>query len=242
MLKIFAPVLLAGCVLGATSASHAGPPQGYDPASGCPAMDGRMGQVSAKVDAKMKAIVSALQENKKSADTLIAAAREAGAQPQVIADMEKMSAAFRQFFMSSVQPQQIVESILSAPVKPEGSAGLIITAPDGSAWLVSPQMVPPAPQQPPRMGHDSRHDGAGMRGVQMPPADVLQNPALRKSPPAPAAQGHGVIPGASSGQPGQELIIMEETVEDMPYWPTKQQLGKDGVLKYLEKRAQGQGG
>lgn len=209
---------------------------------------------TAKVDAKMRAIVKALENNKKSADTLIDAAREANARPEVISEMEKISAAFRQCFMNAVSPQQIIESILNAHKTPDGYAGLIITAPDGTTWLISPQMAPSMPPVPPhRVGprpaphqpHQPapRPDMGGLPGIQLPPPGVFQNPALR-IPPAPQQPRSQIQPAPQQAKPGApaqmqpspKMIIMEES--DMPYWPTREQLGKEGVLKYLEKRAQ----
>lgn len=236
MLKIFAPILLAGLVLGAPQA-QAAPPA---PPAKCPGLEALKNgdPLAAKVDAKMEEVVKALQDNKKSADALIAAAKDAGATPEALAGMEKMSQAFRQYFMSAVPPQQLVESILTAPATPGGPAGLVITAPDGSAWLVSPQMTPPAPPQPPRIGPGPRGsmrgpDMSGMPGIQMPNPGILKDPGLKAQKPfGQNAQPSGNINNAPT------TIIMEESVEDMPYWPTKQHLGKDGVLNYLEKRSQ----
>lgn len=214
--------------------------------------------VVAEVDARMRAIVKALENNKRSADSLIAAAKEAGANPELVAEMDKMSQAFRQFFMNTVSPQQIIESILAAPKEPDGHAGLIITAPDGTTWLVSPQMTQPMPPRkggprpprpeaprPPVMGAP---DMSGMPGIQLPPPGVLQSPDFRMQPQAQPEQPQAStepkqptppVPGVQQGMPAQvapKMIIMEES--DMPLWPTREQLGKDGVLRYLEKRVE----
>lgn len=258
----------------------------------CPALQGGFAgplapqaALDSKVDKQMNRVVRALERNKRSADTLIQAARSAGADPNAVAELQKMSEAFRQVFMQTVSPQQIVESILAAPAPAETPQGIIITAPDGSTWLVTPSDQPqqPAPRQgrPPRgqkpqKGMPPAVQPAPQQGMQVPPPPPMPQqgmpvpPAPRQGMPAqpglqPAPQGmppafvvppqqqggmpmlvvpqqQGAMPPFAAPQQAQpqvegEMIIMEEGPQYMPLWPTKDDLGKDGVLKYLEKRS-----
>lgn len=241
----------------------------------CPAFQGMgqppKGSPQAVIDKKMNRIVKALERNKRSADTLINAARNAGASPESVADMQRMSEAFRQVFMSTVSPEQIINSLLEqrfnagqpqaapapatpAPVAPEG---MIITGPDGSTWLITPapgqqgapQAAPqPAPQAAPRAGIPPAQGKPSAIGrqpqVNQPaPKPAQPTPPAIVQPQAPAPQGAPApgfrMPPAPQQQPQAEVIIMEETItpEYLPLWPTKDDLGKDGVLKYLEKRS-----
>ncbi len=250
MLKIFAPVLLAGLVMSGMPCQAADAQPGQ-PGQNCPGLNGQARPAQTRADARLQSVVQALKNNKQSAETLIDAAREAGASPETVAEMQKMSAAFRQFFMTVVQPEQIVEGILSDKGRADGNAGLLITAPDGSMWLVTPQMQPP---MPPRIGHrpplppmpgqqfqpcsPPASQGAPMQGQQY--KSLLPETPGIQLPPASALQGEGMkkAPGQQAPQQAQDMVIMEGRESSMPYWPTKQHLGKDGVLKYLEKRAQ----
>lgn len=207
------------------------------PPPGCPAYKGPLPPPSgpifkkpaprkeSRVEAEMRRVAKALKQNKRSADALIAAARAAGAAPEVVADLARMSAAFRKVFMETVPPQQIVESMIAEPQRPNAGSSLIITAPDGSQWLVTPKhdiAQPPAGRQP-----------VAPKGP-VPPAERLNNPAFGLQPDS--AQGP-VAPKSRPAPPlKSEMIIMEQpNPGELPYWPTKQQLGKEGLLKYLEK-------
>lgn len=122
-----------------------------------------------------------------------------------------------------------------------------------------PPMAPP-PGCPAFQGFPGQRMGPGTPNFVTPDGRVAppapgqfqpQKPAVRPVPPqaqpmpprmAPAPQGQPPVPPqvqpapqpAPQAQP--EIIIMEETVTDMPLWPTKEQVSKDGVLQYLEKR------
>lgn len=185
---------------------------------------------------QLKQIENALKQNMQSAEFLMRAAEGAGATPKQLSKMEKLSVGFMKLFLTSITPDNgDNKKDESAPAKPKKhpardrvnqgprtSQGIIITAPDGSRWLVTPQK----PEKSPAPRH------APKPAPQTPPA--IQQPA-----PAPAQPAPSVVRPAPDQQLGQpEIIILEEeeTVDDMPYWPTKEQLGKDGVLKYLEKR------
>lgn len=229
-------------------------------AENCPGINGRsnghmdaQSQFAAQADARMRRIAKALEGNKRTSDILLGAAAEAGVEPHVLDDMKHLSQAFREMFMAAVPPQQILESLLSTP-QAAGQGGIIITAPDGSQWLVTPQTQPNEPLPP--MGRQPRMDKAPAPGAApapqarqrglLPPAEVLQDPALRaapqtsgaKQPPAPAI--NTPRPNRPQAQPkGQQMeaapgaeIIYNET---LPYWPTREHLGKEGLLKYLEK-------
>lgn len=297
-------------------------------------------KLAKKADARMQSVVKNLERNKRSADALIQAAREAGAAPEAISDMEKMSEAFRQVFMSTVSPQQLVESIFSAPQAPQAE-GIIITGPDGTTWLVTPNQqatpqaqpqqkpamkkiapkpqdqtgLPPFGQKPPKqpkpqqpvppqvmapqnmspqggfMPQQPRQpkpqqpvppqvmapqnmppQGGFMPQQPMPPQGGFVMPRSGQQPMAPqmmAPQGgfmpqqpippqggfigprggqqpmapQGGITGAPQQNPqdqGAEIIIIQEETNDpafMPLWPTKEQVGGDGILNYLEKRS-----
>lgn len=257
---------------------------GFKPAKGgfianpenAPAPRKSQAALDKKIDKRMNRIVKALERNKRSADVLIQAARDAGADPNAISDMEKMSAAFRQVFMTTVSPQQIVESIIAAPAPAEPAGqGMIITGPDGTTWFVTPNgqnmQQPPQPpkqmqggpaqqgprgQRPPRQMQGGPAQQApdmqmpqralppqarpqGMPPQGRPGSDMLAPP--RGLPPQMPPQGFRRQPPAPAQQnaPQGELIIMEETItpEYLPLWPTKEDIGKDGVLKYLEKRS-----
>lgn len=250
----------------------------------CPALAGNMGpgpeKLAKKAEARMQKVIRALERNKKSADTLIQAAREAGADPNAIADLEKMSQAFRNVFMSVVSPQQIIENMLSQPApQAPGTGPMILTAPDGTQWLVTPdapqapavppagkggfkaprdqkpgrtggfkgpgapgsigggfhggtQMAQPIPPQPPVPGMQPVPPQPGFQ-----PAPVPTQPGInRPIPPQPGMQAPNQ--GAQNSMPQPEMIVIEEETQYMPLWPTKDDLGKDGVLKYLEKRQQ----
>lgn len=220
-------------------------------------------KMARKGDARMQSVAKNLERNKRSADALIQAAREAGAPANVLADLEKMSEAFRQVFMSTVPPEKIVESIFTGPQPPEAGQGLIIIGPDGSRWLVTPGQMPapeakpapaprpgaPAPMQPapqglPSFGKVQPAPGApgavAPRSKGLVPGSVPPPPGMMPPPGMALPQG-GVMqsppPPPATPQGPNEVIIMEEgTLEPMPMWPTKDHLGKDGVLKYLEKR------
>lgn len=205
----------------------------------CPGLNGQLGpetQIAATADARMRKIAKALEGNKRTSDSLIRAAAEAGVEPHVLDDMKQLSQAFREMFMAAVPPQQLLESLLSGSGNGENQGGIIITAPDGSQWLITPQGRSDAPTppkgRPPKMGKGHRpapevgsapnpHSGL------LPPAKALQDPSLKVTPPAPAQSETQQMDAA----PG-ERIIYNET---LPYWPTKQHLGKEGILKYLEK-------
>lgn len=280
----------------------------------CPALDGSMGpanqKLAKKAEARMQRIVRALERNKKSADTLIQAARDAGADPNAIADLEKMSQAFRNVFMSVVSPQQIIESMLSrpAPEPQQGDQGpMIFTGPDGTQYLVTPngpmplQAVPQGDIKAPRDGKKAPREGRpggfkgpmqgapGQPGMTPPPPAPQGQPGM--IPPHPGKHGgfkgpmggptQGFVPPAPQGQPGMtppppapqgqpgmtpppgmrggfkgpqgapqgrpaiqqpapqpEMIVIEEETEYLPLWPTKEDLGKGGVLEYLQKRQQ----
>lgn len=289
-------------------------------AKNCPAFAGgfsgpgaQQGNIDRRIDRRMKRIVRALERNKQSAETLIQAARRAGADPKSVSELEQMSEAFRQVFMNLVSPQQIIESILSRQAQQpsqETGQGLIITGPDGSVWLVSPSeqnpqpqppqgiippqgmapqgpppgfvppqgmspqgpppgFVPPqgvAPQTPPpgfvppqgmspqgpppgwvppqaippQQGFVAPPQGMPpVFGKQTPPQFVPGKPSAIGKPPRPAPQAPAAPQQPQQVQPQGELIIMEQvTPQYMPLWPTKDDLGKDGVLRYLEKRDQ----
>lgn len=279
--KLFTAVVLAGslCVAMPAAAQKDRPPKGMDPAAiaealrNCPAFQGMgkapKGSPEAVVDKKMNRIVKALERNKRSADTLINAAREAGASPESVADMQRMSEAFRQVFMSTVSPDQIINSLLSqrAPQQPApqgapqpapaGPEGMIVTGPDGSTWIITPaqpapqpgQMAPPPPPAPKagRPGIPPAQGKPSAIGRPMQPQVIPQAPPQQPAPgqqatPAPQGlppAGFRMPPAPQPQQGDAEVIIMEETVtpEYLPLWPTKEDLGKDGVLKYLEKRS-----
>lgn len=242
----------------------------------CPAFQGNgrppKDSPQAAIDKKMNRIVKALERNKRSADTLINAAREAGASPESVADMQRMSEAFRQVFMSTVSPEQIINSLISQKSKAQTPPeGMIITGPDGSTWLITPaqpdmapapQAVPPAapatPKPAPKAGKQGippaqgKPSAIGRPGQPqfMPPAPPAPQPAPAKPVPPQMRQPQGApqpapapgfrMPPAPPQQQGEaEVIIMEETVtpEYLPLWPTKDDLGKGGVLQYLEKRS-----
>lgn len=232
----------------------------------CPAFSqggfkGPMGaNVEKRIDRRMKRVARALERNKNSAETLIQAAREAGATPEQISDLQKMSQAFRKVFLSTVSPQQIVEGILQPGTPPsEEPQSIIITAPDGSSWLISPaEPEGPAASQgraprgmPPAIGKPMPPQG-GPQGQFMPPPPPGPRGGFMPVPPPPAPQGQitppaqgGFVPqpGPQGGfvptpRPGQPAMIFMEEDTYMPLWPTKDEIGKDGVLKYLEKRAQ----
>lgn len=272
--KLLMPLIMGSALcLAAPGMAQNGMPPGGGPgapkcpalqdASKCPALQGapaagaQAGQKSGidkKIDKKMSRIVRALERNKRSADALIQAAKDAGADPNAIADMEKLSAGFRQVFMSTVSPQQIVESIFAAPAPPEQPAaqGIIITGPDGSTWLVAPDQqnpqtwqqpgkpVPPQRlrgQRPPLPGHGMQPQ-QGMMAPPPPGMQPQQGMIAPQTPPMPPKGFRAPQKQPGNAAPQGELIIMEETVTPgyMPLWPTKEELGKDGVLKYLEKR------
>lgn len=247
-----------------------------------------------------KKLERALKQNMQSAEALINAAREAGATPQQLADMEKFSVGFLKTFLAAITPSEMTppnrgdrpqppvngmrpqkpgdrpqppmegkrpprpgdrpapamegprESgcpalnpqaqpapekrraprpdapIIAPRANPQQSApqGMIITAPDGTQWLVTPQRPAPEPQ------------------VKRAPAPVEQVAPEKRQPPMPSAQknapsqgNQGLLPPPTPPAPEDEIIIIEEeTVSDMPLWPTKDQMSKDGILKYLEKR------
>lgn len=224
-------------------------------AQNCPALNGSMGPTDQKLakraEKRMQRVVKALERNKRSADALIQAAKEAGADPNLIADLEKMSQAFRQLFMQTVSPNQIIESIFSQPrpVQPEGPSGLVITAPDGTQWLVSPDNLPkpprrggfngpqgPIPQQGPEMiapGMPAGPQGMPPRGL--PPQGMK---APKGMPPAAGQPAQQIAQPGQQGPQAEMLIIEEAGPAYMPLWPTKDDLGKDGVLNYLQKRQQ----
>lgn len=196
-----------------------------------------------KIDKKMNRITRALERNKQSAEALIQAAKDAGADPNAISDMEKMSAAFRQVFMSTVSPQQIVESILAAPRPSDQPApqGIIITGPDGSTWLVTPnnQSAQPQGRPVPPKGPRGPKAQMGQSGPDMGGQPMMQRPPRGLPPQAMPPQGFRMPPQQQPAPQQGQMIIMEEAVSPqyMPLWPTKEDLGKDGVLKYLEKRS-----
>lgn len=178
----------------------------------------------------LKQIENALRQNMQSAEYLLKTARSVGASEKDLEEMEKMSIGFLKMFLTSITPAvskpdqtqvapqpKAPEQPKPVPVKPAPPKapapkpapqaapqaplppqGVIITAPDGSKWLVTPQ-AQPKPKAP---------------------RDIKK---------APKPQGNG---------PAEVIILEEETVEDMPLWPTKEQLDGMGVLKYLEKRSQ----
>lgn len=229
----------------------------------------------------MNEVVRALQQNRQSSDTLLQAAKAAGASPEALEMMEKMAVGFRETFMGAVSPQQLIEAILSN--NQDVSHGLIITAPDGSRWTLTPMNKPakqgkPKPHKPGKPGMDRQAQPMPPAGM-MPPQGEPQ-PGMTPPPPPPGGAPQGIAPsgprpgmipqapgsmppgmtpppnaprpGMVSPPPGYqapgaqqgpaEVIIMEETVSDMPYWPTKDHLGKGGVLDYLERRNAAQGG
>lgn len=247
----------------------------------------------------MNEVVRALQQNRQSSDTLLQAAKAAGASPEALEMMEKMAAGFRETFMGAVSPKQLIEAILSN--NQDVSHGLIITAPDGSRWTLTPMNKPakqgkPKPHKPGKPGMDRQAQPMPPAGM-MPPQGEPQpgmtpppppgcpqsgmtppppppggpQPGMTPPPPPPSGPRPGMIPQApgsmppgmtpppNAPRPGMvppppgyqapgaqqgpaEVIIMEETVSDMPYWPTKDHLGKGGVLDYLERRNAAQGG
>lgn len=197
-----------------------------DPAK-CPALNGPNGPgskaVLPKAEARMKKIARTLERNKKSSDMLIETAIRAGADPNAIEDMKKLSRMFRELFMAAVPPQQILESMLAAPKGGAGQEGIIITAPDGSQWLIIPQ------EQGDGVAEQPKQSGQAPLAVQ--PSEVAPgtppNPAAGQ--PAPTQQIPQVQEPIKAG-PG-ETILFNET---LPYWPTKENLGKAGLLKYLE--------
>ena len=247
-----------------------------------------------------KKLERALKQNMQSAEALINAARDAGATPQQIADMEKYSVGFLKTFLAAITPSEMTPprrgdrpqppadgmrkpgdrpqppmegarpprqgdrrapamegpreprcpalnpQIQPAPEKrraprpdapiispkanqqpqPSLPQGMIITAPDGTQWLVTPQQPAPEPQVR-RPAQPSDQAAPERRRPPMPPA--AQN--------APGQANQSLLPPPPPPAPEEEIIIIEEdTVSDMPLWPTKDQMGKDGILKYLEKR------
>ena len=264
-----------------------------------------------------KKLEKAINNNMQSAQTLIEAAREAGATPQQLADMEKYSVGFLKTFLAAITPADSAPGMApkrgdrpmpppdakkppktmppfgdmvaprpgdrpmppaegkrqpkcpafapgqpgqpqpdmrqpqrpdTPPVMPQvqprqpqpAPQGIIITAPDGTQWLVTPQQSQQPAEQPQARQRPRQVPPAGQapekrRPPMMPPAvqtPASQSPALLPPPP-PASQGMTARPPA----PEEEIIIIEEeTVQDMPLWPTKDQMSKDGILKYLEKR------
>ena len=217
---------------------------------------------------QFKQIEKALRQNMRSSETLIRAAREAGASPKELGAMEKLSVDFLKAFLAAITPGGVpprqapreAQPPKAAPAKPapglqfrgapagkpgkcpalgdmkpmpapapkfmgkNGPApepqGIIITAPDGSQWLVTPQANEPRPRpEKPRM----------------PQSPSLYQPNAPVPAPAPAQSAPA--PAPAQDDPDDEIVIIEEeTVSDMPLWPTKDQMSKDGILKYLEKR------
>lgn len=193
--------------------------------------------MAAKADKAMQRIVRALEQNKKSAEALIDAAKKAGADPNVVADLQKMSNAFRQVFMSTVSPQQIIESIFSRPAPEDNGGAIIITAPDGSRWLVAPQGVPPQIMGQPDVPAMTPPPPPGQQPGMIPPPPPGQQPGMTP-PPSPGQQQGMTPPAPQQPSAAGDLIIMQNDPSGLPLWPTKDHLGKDGILEYLQKRAQ----
>lgn len=299
--KLFSVVALAATLCVAMpAAAQKDMPRGADALKNCPAFNGQLDPAALEAamkkcpafqkgkdkgfdgspDKQMKRVVKALERNQRSAEVLIKAARRAGAAPEVVADLQRMSDAFRQVFMSAVSPEQIMNMNVpgqpapqapaqptpqapaqAAPQAPDQAApeAMIITGPDGSTWLITPaQPAPqaaPAPQvapqpvprfaTPPAPGVMPQQKGPRVEKPGIPPVQgrpsAIGRPAQPVTPPAVQPAPQGMPPaGFRNPQPEGELIIMEEetiTPEPMPLWPTKDQMGKDGVLKYLDKRA-----
>lgn len=98
-------------------------------------------------------------------------------------------------------------------------------APNGR-MTPAPQNTAPAPQ------FNQPQGAAPAPLIIVPQAPQVAPQVPQVAPQAPQAAPQA--PVAPQRQP--EVIIMEETVTDMPLWPTKEQVAKDGVLQYLEKR------
>lgn len=254
---------------------------------------------------QLKQIENALKQNMQSSELLMRAAKAAGASPQDLAEMERMSVGFMKLFLTSLTPPDLRapgtpptqpkarpgqpmppqnatppmgkqppvpgmppvgqrppqgapgmgmpqagqpplapgqgmgvppvgqrqpmppqgmpprQAAPQAKPAPEVPQGYIIIAPDGTQWLVTPKAQQPVPA-----------------GKATPARPQGQRPSAIQAPPMAPEQ---VAPAQGAPQQGNPVIIIEEETitEDMPLWPTKEQLGKDGVLKYLEKRGAG---
>lgn len=270
-------------------------PRGNTPPAGCPAFntqnyDGALKALAENLppDAdpaireQMRVIARALEQNRQSTEIMLGAARIAGARPEQLADLERLSATFRRVFMVSAAPYKVMRGLVAqsqpqtqqrppahmgmqkgapagpqscqqsgpqaapgqaapqpAQAAPEMSAeGFIIVAPDGTRWT----LIPAQPGQANQPGQPGRNLQAPSAPKAAPAQPRQQGPAAQV-PPAPSTSPEapfnaGRQPGQQTGQqPGQNgVIIEEEVVEEMPLWPTKDDLGRLGVLKYLEKR------
>lgn len=109
---------------------------------------------------------------------------------------------------------------------PPAPQGIIITAPDGTQWLVTPQTGEPGMSRPPKARPEKRRHARPENAREIMPKPDAANDAAPQTLPTPA----------TPPVPDEVIIIEEETVSDMPLWPTKDQMSKDGILKYLEKR------
>lgn len=177
---------------------------------------------------QLKQLEKAVKQNMKSSEYMIRAAQAAGASQQDVAKLKRLSVNFMKTFLAALtpstikegqtepqarpqqpkqQPRQPLNIVPSQPApQPQANApqgnipqGIIITGPDGTQWLVTPQ--------------------------------------AQQQLTAPRAQNQ-VAPQAPDEE---EVVIIEEDIApEMPLWPSKEQLGGDGVLKYLEKRSQNQ--
>lgn len=131
------------------------------------------------------------------------------------------------------QPQ-VAPKPAPAPAQPQQPQGIIITAPDGTQWLVTPQMQQQVPARPaPAKPAPPKPQAPAKKAPSQPVWPAPQKPGFMQQQATPP-------PSTVAPQPDsvEEVIILEENVvPEMPLWPTKEQLGTDGVLKYLQKRA-----
>lgn len=208
--------------------------KGYTPkaSSGCPALDIiRKGNAPGQpLTPEQKRLERAIQQNLRSADTLIRAAQAAGATDKEMDRLGRMTAGFMEAFLNIMEkspnpvPMRPAPPAKPRPVPPPapqqnwaapapGSPqGLIITAPDGSQWLVTPQAQPPMKPQRPRF---------------QPPAQSEMAPTAPQSPAMP--------PRVAPRQAPEGFIIMEEdNMTSLPKWPTKDEYASLGMMKYAE--------
>lgn len=216
---------------------------------------------------QFKKIEKALKQNMQSTEALIQAAKNAGATPKELADLEKFSVGFLKTFLTAVTPQNMGpgQSADKEPgKKPQPNSifpgmkppkdGLALGGPNGA-----PDMLPPPPPPgsamtpPPGCPAFMPPQGGPAMAPGIMPGPKGDKPARKAMRPGegPAAP-QGIIITAPDGsqwlvtpqtpvqpeaqaQPNEEIIIIEKDAP-LPKWPTKEHLGTDGILKYLERR------